>query len=331
MLNGQGAVQLFFILSGFVLAASLARGTGPLNLVQFYVKRWFRIQPPFVFGLFCAWFASGFYPEASSGMSQLFRRFASIHLAPLDLLPFALFPGDAALQFPVGWTLGVEMLFSMLLPALVLVARVHWVVLLVSSGVVLACSSFQSPFGYAIDFAVGVVIFRERGALARAYDRLPVIARWLGLAVAAALFTLPVYAGSEVVTEDVVVSGFRAWEIAVMAIGGAALVVAAVQRNAFSQLLASRPCAWLGKLSYSLYLLHFTVLLAAVHFATAPVGYLLGLGLLTTVLAITIPLAALSHRIVEVPAIRAGNALCRWLTGELSSARRGSEPNSEAA
>ena len=319
VLNAQGAVQLFFVLSGYVLAASLARGTGAVDLLQFYVKRWFRIQPPYIFGLLCAWVASGFYPaDATTGMSALFQRFASIHLAPLDVLRFALFPGDAALQFPVGWTLRVEMLFSLLLPGLVLLARLHWVVLLIASVGVLAYSSFQSPFGYAIDFAVGIVIFRQRVELARACGRLSAIVRGIAFAGAVALFTLPVYAGAETVVEGVVVSGFQGWEIAVMAIGGGGLVVAALQPSSVSRLLASRPSVWLGKISYSLYLLHFTVLLVGVHFVGAPVGWAQGMALLLMVLGVTIPVSALSHRAVELPAIRAGNSLCQWITRKRS-------------
>lgn len=74
VLNGQGAVQLFFVLSGFVLAASLARGRGWVDLLQFYVKRVFRVHAPYVFGLVFAWVASRAYPVPGGGSS---RRFSS--------------------------------------------------------------------------------------------------------------------------------------------------------------------------------------------------------------------------------------------------------------
>ena len=45
LLNGQGAVQLFFVLSGFVLAMSLSRDTRLRSVPAFYAKRILRIQP----------------------------------------------------------------------------------------------------------------------------------------------------------------------------------------------------------------------------------------------------------------------------------------------
>src|SRR5688572_5584929 len=61
LLSAQGAVRLFFVLSGFVLARSLARGPGSGNVLQFYVRRLFRIHPPYVFGVLVAWLAAFFY------------------------------------------------------------------------------------------------------------------------------------------------------------------------------------------------------------------------------------------------------------------------------
>jgi peptidoglycan/LPS O-acetylase OafA/YrhL len=141
ILNGQGAVQLFFVLSGFVLAASLERGTASADILQFYLKRIARVHVPYAFGLLFAWIASTAYPNNGiDGLSTFFGRFTVVHLEFRELLRFMLFPGDAALQLPVGWTLGVEMLFSLLMPLMVLVAsRTHWSVLLVgSSGLLFA-------------------------------------------------------------------------------------------------------------------------------------------------------------------------------------------------
>ena len=84
--NGQGAVVLFFVLSGTVLAASLARGRAPVDWPVFYAKRVFRIHPPYLFALLVAWVASFFYLRefgAERGLTHVMWQMAQVHLAPL--------------------------------------------------------------------------------------------------------------------------------------------------------------------------------------------------------------------------------------------------------
>ena len=70
LLSSTGAVQLFFVLSGYVLASSLSRARGWTDVVQFLVKRVFRIHPPYVFALLFAWCASFFYVTPEPGFGQ---------------------------------------------------------------------------------------------------------------------------------------------------------------------------------------------------------------------------------------------------------------------
>ena len=52
------SVQVFFVLSGYCLAASALRGDRVLDRVQYWLRRIFRIHPPFLFALVAAWLAS---------------------------------------------------------------------------------------------------------------------------------------------------------------------------------------------------------------------------------------------------------------------------------
>jgi peptidoglycan/LPS O-acetylase OafA/YrhL len=70
LLNSQGAVQLFFVLSGFVLASSLSRSTHRVHWLRFYVKRFFRIYPPYVFAVLLAWGASQLWSPIALGPSM---------------------------------------------------------------------------------------------------------------------------------------------------------------------------------------------------------------------------------------------------------------------
>ena len=56
--HGEGAVNLFFLLSGFVLTLPYIKYRDKLNLVPFYIKRVFRIYPAFILAILFSIFFS---------------------------------------------------------------------------------------------------------------------------------------------------------------------------------------------------------------------------------------------------------------------------------
>src|SRR6187402_933896 len=54
LINGSSAVLFFFVLSGFVLTLPFANNKKPLKLVEFYVKRVFRIYPAYIVAILFA-------------------------------------------------------------------------------------------------------------------------------------------------------------------------------------------------------------------------------------------------------------------------------------
>jgi len=119
------------VLSGFVLAGSLTRNSHLAVLPQYYIRRLFRIHPPYVMAAVFAWCASFVYGPLRDGVGPLAVALAKIHLSFSKLLGFLIFPGSAGNQLPVGWTLEIEMIFSLLLPFMLLLARrTHWSLLI---------------------------------------------------------------------------------------------------------------------------------------------------------------------------------------------------------
>jgi peptidoglycan/LPS O-acetylase OafA/YrhL len=321
LLNADGAVQLFFVLSGFVLAGSLGRNRAPVDLLAYWVKRVFRIHPPYVAALLFAWLASFHYVR--SPFRSWLNRFAGVHLDPQGLLASLRFPGSAFDQLPVGWTLEVEMIFSLLLPALWWVARRgHWsLVLAAATGLLFAPPTYR----FAVDFALGLALWCERERLARWVAALPRagVAELFALALCA--WVVPLWLGWSLVRPR----QHEALSIAVMGLGAAGLVALAAWRAGPNRLLSLRPVAFLGRISYSVYLVHFPVLLlAAPHLAGPPRPGVL-VPLFAAVVVPTLALAWLGHRLVEVPSIRAGNRICASLARRAGSAgvasRRGED------
>ena len=152
LLNGQGAVQLFFVLSGFVLAGSLARSRERAPWPQFLVRRVFRIHPPYLVAVLLALvpcvLATGPHgptphPRATRCRTPRARGVSRV-------------PGQAGGLLPIGWTLTVELLMSFLLPLVVLAAGVARGAMLAFACVALLSVSTAISRATRFDFALGV-------------------------------------------------------------------------------------------------------------------------------------------------------------------------------
>lgn len=339
VLNATGAVHLFFVLSGTVLAGSALRHRGVAGTLQFYVRRVFRIYPPYAFALVATWIGSLWYATAApnDGLGPAFDLIAAVHLPFPALLESLLVPDIAGGQLPVGWTLKIELVYSFLFPLLVLVAlRAHWLLLLAIFAVgvalgpsALSLQSFQGLLLCSINFTLGIAALLERERLAGWIARSPVLAV-AGPVLSAFLFAAPLALGWTM---------YAAHSTAVMAIGSAGLVVSAMHVPWVARWLSSRPTVLLGRVSFSVYLLHMVVLiLCAPLVATSRLGLANVLLLIVIVLTVTVALSLLTYRWVEQPSIAFGNRVCAWLarrTGATLVASRlatpaGSEPAREA-
>jgi peptidoglycan/LPS O-acetylase OafA/YrhL len=321
LLNGQGAVQLFFVLSGFVLAGSLARSRERAPWPQFYVRRIFRIHPPYmaavlvgVLAVAIGGNASGLSPQpplpAQPGLGELAR-----HLA---------FPSKAGGLLPVGWTLTIEMLFSFAMPVLVLAASFARGVPLVVAALALCFGVGHDLALYAIDFALGAVLWQERPSLARRVAQIGGAGRVALVAFALALWCAPLLLWPRLV-RGWLIAGWAPHEVATMAAGSALLVLAALEVPWLRRLLATPTGVFLGRVSYASYLLHWALIaLLAPRLvdgtAQGNAGLIVGAAVGATLLG------APFHRLLEVPSIAAGNALCRRLAARLHTTAHESHP-----
>ena len=109
------------------------------------------------------------------------------------------------------------------------------------------------------------------------------------------------------------IDGGSRGSIFLQSVGSAGLVAVVAYAPTVSRLFTGRRCLFLGKISYSVYLLHFSVALLAAcipwsgsDFFETPV-----------VFALIIPLATFSYYFVERPSIRIGNRICTWMAGRV--------------
>src|SRR5580692_706075 len=110
---GYVAVSLFFILSGFILTYVHGARNEPLDRTDFYVNRFARIYPAYLFGLLLV---APFYFVHTLRHEGPARLFGSA-LAVLTLVQ-AYVPSLALLWNPPAWSLSDEALFYALFPAI---------------------------------------------------------------------------------------------------------------------------------------------------------------------------------------------------------------------
>jgi peptidoglycan/LPS O-acetylase OafA/YrhL len=308
--NAKFSVQVFFVLSGFVLTGSLLRSPGLAEVSQFYVRRIFRIHPPYVFGVLFAWTASFFYAPVRNEMSQFSDTLFSVHLRWRETLGYLLFPGPAGLQMPVGWTLTIEMIFSLLMPVMLWVARRSHV------GVLMGLCLIPFAIGpnglpiikFALDFALGIALFLGVTRWREWFGRIGVGGAWVWVAVTLTIGNLPLY-----LDWPWMIEGGSPGTVFVQGIGAAGLVCAAAYASPVARCLDGRISQFLGKISYSVYLLHWPIigLLSGVPWPGSD------LFLAPLVIAVTIPIATLAYRFVEVPSIRLSSRICRSMAKRL--------------
>ncbi|MPW20587.1 acyltransferase family protein [Paraburkholderia sp. CNPSo 3157] len=315
--SGEAAVDIFFVLSGFVLTASmLGQQLTAGRFWSFSVKRLFRIVP-------VSWLSLGvvvmyllsIYPGHSviAGASDWFTNWYGEPLAAKTVIENAAFVSPWL--NPNAWTLKVELIASALLPAMVFAVgrsgMIRTVVLLMATllvGWMFRADQFGA-FHYVYMFAVGIAVFKH-GARTTAREQggaALVIACVAAIVASGACF--PLWHPFEADLIIVAASAVLIW------------MIASGRDNIALSVLDFRWVRFLGRISYSFYLLHFIVLYAIanalLHVVPTPIMLRqpLAVMFLSSVLSIasTIPLAVLSFQYVEKPLTQIGRRISlRW-------------------
>ncbi|AOW11856.1 hypothetical protein LPB72_08730 [Hydrogenophaga crassostreae] len=304
--GGLLGVQLFFVLSGYLIADSASRH--PLGSYAWH--RILRIFPAYWVAYLFVGFVGRRIAWAQVQDNPIAFLLNLLNLQQLD--PVALIDFDV---LSVSWTLTIEVLWYLLAPLIVWVGRKRpWAVLLIllavsaswtwlaSTGRLDALfaqrfSEIQRPHtpgqiqlfvqagfpAQALHFGWGALLYFYR-------DRLASVPKWLPWAVSLALLALlPVYIG------------LTPFSLLISGLGMAAFMLAVLGLPAFE----IAPLAWTGKVSYSIYLLHFPIIVYCHHkFGGLGAANLVVIGLLIALCA------AVMHRLVEAP----GMALARRIT-----------------
>jgi peptidoglycan/LPS O-acetylase OafA/YrhL len=303
---GDGAVFLFFALSGCVLFLSLHKHER-VAYVAYVIKRVFRIYPTFAVAILgSAALYECVQPHDVAGVSDWFNA----HWQSPPTL--ALIAGHLALTDrpwlrqldSVMWSLVHELRISFIFPLLALCVSRNWRLALAGSTLI-SVAAFLVERHHPLDWTFDpmstssyLYLFAAGATLAKhaqdARDRIGRFPGWLQLllwVVALRLVTVPVESHLSLATGA----------------GAVLLIALAFGTPSADRLLSTNACCtWLGRVSYSLYLVHFPILLTWVHLMHGRLP-LSAIFLLTIVSSLAA--AELMNRFVERPTIALGRKL----------------------
>ncbi len=313
MFRGDGAVVLFFLLSGFVLSLPFHRAQKPAYL-SFVIRRVCRIYLPYLAGIGLSILVITF--AATSKIPQLsgwFNQSCGLPFNGLIALEHLFLTGNihSNTYNNAIWSLIQEMRVSLLFPLLYwAVSRNRVITNLVICGALSGISELNTRFhfedsngyqtGYfftfhiASLFIVGIMLAQYRETLVKWYRAIPVAAKILVL-----LFALVLYR----ISMELPVVFLRDYGSAA---GGCAFIVYALGSDRISRVLRKPAFTFLGNISYAIYLNHLSVifLLASLCYPGLPLWALL-LAIITLTLLVAYPF----WRYVERPAISLGKYL----------------------
>ena len=252
---GWAGVDFFCVLSGFLITTLLLReerDNGSVRLGDFYIRRFFRIVPIFLLVLLF-YFPVAYFGEHGARWSA-FKGALPLYLTFMqDYVPHEA-------PFSASWTLGIEEKFYFVWPILAFLllktlrkrALLAGGFLVVSAAVYLSMESFSDrAFLHARSYAAlacgtlmaCLLASRLAVAYSRHIRRMP---SWIPLLAVAVSLGLVVYQRRNVMLLDLCIVLF--------------LTQLLLVPSMLSAYLASPVLVWIGRRSYSMYLIHLLVM-----------------------------------------------------------------------
>jgi peptidoglycan/LPS O-acetylase OafA/YrhL len=326
IMQGDTAVQVFMIVSGFVITQLLL--SKDEGYVKYLTRRFFRLYPCFVvccaigFLILPLWaafvqshdWAAGGWPAYRANVVALneqshgnFWPHFLLHATMLHgLVPEQVLPKAPMTFLPAAWSISLEWQFYLLAPLALTVARTPARAAVTIAACVVASLAYKR--GYFGDFPVashlaGNIAIFGVGILSRL--ALPKLRTVSGAAPVLAMFA----AAAAILL-------FKASLAFVVWLPFYCYLVWGQPRTAserlFNVLFASGPVVLVGSISFSIYLLHRPLQVIGLTLADLAPGELSQPAALATQLvatAVSIPLAWLMYRYVEKPGIAFGRRL----------------------
>lgn len=279
LVAGHDAVILFFILSGFVLALPWTHHRN-MGYASFIIKRICRIYLPYLAALMLAITMNASHHGLVTGdkwVNLTWSQKPDVRL----ILQHIMFVGDYQWDAfnTAFWSLVYEMRISIIFPLLAIAVlrfqngwmlvfalftsllSEHYSRIFALLHVVPEASKFTDTLHYMSFFVLGAILANNREAIQARYKELPRLVAWTLIVLGVALYyhplSIPGFA-KRVLTEQKIVD----W---IVAMGSIIIIGLALSSGVFKRVLNHGAITFLGRISYSLYLVHGTVLFVMIY------------------------------------------------------------------
>lgn len=302
---GQYGVQVFFVISAVAIYLSLDRQFAEKkSLMGWYLKRFLRIAPLYYFGIVLYTAYRYNVQDQNTPLMSIISNGVFAH---------GFVPAANNSVVPGGWSIAVEMTFYAIAPLAIYALRLRlwWVLFLLAISSSIAISHFASselqiknnsfyyfwPFTQAPIFLVtigAVHAFRKKIFGENTGQALTVIPITLILFIS---ICLGLHFGTY---------GNVAHLLAPTFIGVAATALLFLAHSSLSNIFGSYPMIWIGRHSYSIYILHFIVLDGVRYLVVGYSGLTGDVRFIVTFIAtfaLTCVFSIVSRHLIEAPFI----------------------------
>lgn len=301
---GGEAVLIFFVLSGFVLVLPVLRASS-YDWVAYYFRRSIRLYLPVVASIVFAAVLIFALPEKKGNGSAWVDNFSfAVPNWRLFAMSLDIFQPDNRINNPL-WALRWEMIFSLALPlfafgAVLLRRRWIWVLGGTALLIYIGTLSNSAIFQYLPVFLCGALLAVNADRLldwaARIQGRPGVSLAWCSLLLGGIILLILYWMTGPILS----VAKVQSLAVSLSYLGAVIIVAVAFLWRPFASFLMIAPVRWLGRVSFSLYLVHVPIIIA--------VANIFGRGHWVETVAVAIPssliVAELFARFVEQPAHR---------------------------
>lgn len=305
--HGDGAVSFFFVLSGFVLSRGFifdSHAVKRFRFIEYGLKRIFRIVPLVLVVLTASLFARAFVlrhfdtiPAQTGWMKWFWWQPLSLH--------------SILLMMPQGWTLAIELPVSIFIPLATRLFRKNiWICLLG----VYSVSFLVKTNLYLIDFVFGIIVALYAQPITTFMQKLPKFTRYslfvLGIFIYTAQFFIP----------SGVISNLNLIVLDSTGVGCMILLISVLSSGNLQHFLSTKILSFVGKISYSVYLTHFGILvcftpwfLHRINQAGILDQYVTRILAFGATVLLTIAVSSFSYRFVGYPMIVLGKRISKKL------------------
>lgn len=303
--GGFVGVDIFFVISGYLITRQIGAEmeAGRFSLVGFYERRIRRIVPALLFAIAATLAIAPFvlFPTelVTTGMTAVAAILSAANLYLLNSAGY--FAADSGTQPLIHmWSLGVEEQFYLFFPLLLVAfghrsraaARVTTLLFaLASLALCIAVTRFDREFAYYFPLTRAWELL---AGAALVFVPVPQMPAWMRNAAAAGALLL-IAASALKFYPQMAFPGFYALAPCLAAV--VLIAVGGQGGSAVTGALSTGPLVWIGRISYSLYLLHWPILV----FYRMARGVPIGPAEAWALVAASIAAAYLSWRFVERP------------------------------